>query len=314
MSDAFTIGRMTWLDQVHANENVTPAAFRVAYAVTKGFNRERFGETGKLQSWRSQVEIAAETGLTRRGVQKCLDALTEAGHLSVEVGGKARGDRSTYEALVYDAKDEERVNGGSPYKPEKSEPQFAHSDELRANGETLRANGEAIKGEPRFAHKSLNQISDKISEGEYSPPPPSEEKKKPAREASGESHPHPEASPPRRKDPPRRLESPPDGFEEFWAAYPRHVGKLAAAKAFQRAVRGGAAPEEITAGASRFAAERLQEPDPERREKFTPHAATWLNAGRWNDAPAPAPNVFGGQPQRRRPSMFELALRGRVTP
>jgi hypothetical protein len=120
---------------------------------------------------------------------------------------------------------------------------------------------------------------------------------------------------------PRNASSPPaedESFGSFWNAYPRRVGKAAAKKAFDRAVKDGARPEEITLGAMRFAAERERaEPDPATRERFTPHPATWLNSGRWEDAPAAAlPSMPGdfksasAPPQRpsKRPSALELAM------
>jgi len=292
---------MTWLDQVCANQAVTPAAFRVAYAVSKSFNRERYGETGKLHSWPSQGEIATASGLTRRGVQKCLDALTEAGHLSVEVGGKARGDRSTYEAVIYETATGESANRRSPYQPEKSEPPFALSDELRANSEAVRVNGEAIKGEPPFAHKSLNQISDKIFDGASLFPEHEPRQLRRATRNSSESHDKLRAD-----------------FDEFYAAYPRHVAKEAARRAFERAVKAGADPVKIRLAAMRFAAERDREPDPVKRERFTPHPATWLNAGRWADEAAPTPDpqlsAARGERPRQRQSALELAFRGRFEP
>ena len=68
----------------------------------------------------------------------------------------------------------------------------------------------------------------------------------------------------------------PDGFSQFWAAYPRRIGKLAAQKAYQKARRGASA-EEILAGLEAY---MLTMP---REERFRPHPATWLNQGRWMD-------------------------------
>ena len=72
-------------------------------------------------------------------------------------------------------------------------------------------------------------------------------------------------------------------FDVFWDAYPRKEGKLAGRKAFAKALTLTDA-QTITAGALRFAA------DPNREAEFTPHPASWLNAGRWEDAPLPARN------------------------
>lgn len=69
-------------------------------------------------------------------------------------------------------------------------------------------------------------------------------------------------------------------FEMFWNAYPRKVGKQAAIKAFAKAAK-TVSTDEIIAGAIRYAN------DPNRVDAFTAHPTTWLNAGRWADAPLP---------------------------
>lgn len=65
-------------------------------------------------------------------------------------------------------------------------------------------------------------------------------------------------------------------FEEFWDHYPRRVGKLAAQRAYDKA-RKSATQGAILAGLMLFNRNLPQE------ERFIPHAATWLNAGRWMD-------------------------------
>lgn len=75
----------------------------------------------------------------------------------------------------------------------------------------------------------------------------------------------------------------PTAFDEFWNAYPRKVSKDAARKAYDRAIKAGrATAADLTAGATRYAAERKGEDS-----TFTKHPATWLNAGCWADEPAP---------------------------
>lgn len=68
-------------------------------------------------------------------------------------------------------------------------------------------------------------------------------------------------------------------FEDFWAAYPRKVGKDDALKAWKKATK-RAPVEQIAAGLN--AAQ--WPPD----KQFIPHPATWLNQGRWQDEPADA--------------------------
>lgn len=73
-----------------------------------------------------------------------------------------------------------------------------------------------------------------------------------------------------------------DGFELWWEAYPRKVGKGLARKAYGSALRKTSAETLLTTlRAHRF------DPDP----KFQPHPTTWLNAERWEDGgPEPPPS------------------------
>lgn len=76
------------------------------------------------------------------------------------------------------------------------------------------------------------------------------------------------------------------GFDEFWTAYPRKVGKDAALKAYAAAIRragGHDPPGEILAGLIRA---KPGWTDPQ----FIPHPATWLNQGRWQDEAPPIPS------------------------
>ena len=76
-----------------------------------------------------------------------------------------------------------------------------------------------------------------------------------------------------------------DGFAEFWAIYPRKVGKGAARKAWNKA-RKTATTEQIVAGCNLYASLRRKQ-DPQ----YTAHPATWLNAERWLDDMNPEPET-----------------------
>ena len=65
-----------------------------------------------------------------------------------------------------------------------------------------------------------------------------------------------------------------DPFDAFWAAYPRKVGKLAARKAWAKAL--------TTAPAARILAD-LRRHQFHADPQYRPHPATWLNQGRWMD-------------------------------
>lgn len=69
-------------------------------------------------------------------------------------------------------------------------------------------------------------------------------------------------------------------FDLFWMAYPRKVGKLAAQKAWTKIKPSAKLAAEITAAveAQKTGHEFMRDGG-----EFIPHAATWLNAGRWTD-------------------------------
>lgn len=66
-------------------------------------------------------------------------------------------------------------------------------------------------------------------------------------------------------------------FEDFWNIYPRKIGKKAALRSFNSAIKNHDA-KAIMNGVARFAkASKGTE------KQYIPHPATWLNQGRWDD-------------------------------
>lgn len=70
-------------------------------------------------------------------------------------------------------------------------------------------------------------------------------------------------------------------FEDFWKQYPRRIGKGAARKAFEKALK-LASFEEIETGLRRQLSYYQS-----REQQFIPHPTTWLNQERWADDPQP---------------------------
>lgn len=68
-----------------------------------------------------------------------------------------------------------------------------------------------------------------------------------------------------------------DGFEEWYLAYPKHVGKGQAEKAYRTALK-IAEPLALLEGARRYAAQRAGQD-----AQFTAGPAAWLNGKRWLD-------------------------------
>src|SRR3569832_2135193 len=74
-----------------------------------------------------------------------------------------------------------------------------------------------------------------------------------------------------------RFEIETPGFSDWYAASPRHTGKLEAMRAYSKARR-STGEDVLLAGAKRYAGQCAGS-DP----KFIAMPATWLNQGRWND-------------------------------
>lgn len=86
-----------------------------------------------------------------------------------------------------------------------------------------------------------------------------------------------------------------DRFNDFWAIYPRRVGKGAARKAWASMTKRGTEIDTVLHAAAQFAvASANLEP------KFVPHPATWLNSERYDDDPAPT-QPDGGSTRRYLP-------------
>lgn len=79
-------------------------------------------------------------------------------------------------------------------------------------------------------------------------------------------------------------------FDEFWAAYPRKVGKLAAKREWDR-IR--PTPELVKKMGATLAWQCEAWTDPQ----FIPHPRTWLHQGRWDDEP-PAVTAPAAQPPK----------------
>lgn len=79
-----------------------------------------------------------------------------------------------------------------------------------------------------------------------------------------------------------KRDSDPPGFDAFWSACPRKVGKGAAKKSY-RAALGKTDADTLIRTMSRHAKLWARNGT---EERFVPHPATWLNHERWNDEPA----------------------------
>jgi hypothetical protein len=106
-----------------------------------------------------------------------------------------------------------------------------------------------------------------------------------------------------------------ESFERFYQQYPRKAAKALASKAYRAVItKNLATPQELLAGAMRYAAERSGH-DP----KYTKHPTTWLNGGCWADEPVkPIAETIAVDgmpvrppPNRKNASWFDAAFGGR---
>ncbi len=72
-------------------------------------------------------------------------------------------------------------------------------------------------------------------------------------------------------------------FKEWYQVYPRHEGKLAAEKAFNKTRTNGVSLEILKAGAATYAAQPIE-------PQYRKLPATWLNGGCWDDEHTPPIN------------------------
>lgn len=80
-------------------------------------------------------------------------------------------------------------------------------------------------------------------------------------------------------------------FDEFWAEYPRKVGKDAARKAFDKRKPS----RELLGRMLASIRAQVQTVDWQKDGgQFIPHPTTWLNEGRWQDEETAVPQVVRG--------------------
>ncbi len=89
---------------------------------------------------------------------------------------------------------------------------------------------------------------------------------------------------------PNTPKPPPDGFDDFWSAYPKKVGKPAAIKAFRSAKINGHMPQVLADIEEKAASELWTKAG----GQFIPNPATYLNQRRWEDEKPHSPDIFAG--------------------
>jgi hypothetical protein len=71
----------------------------------------------------------------------------------------------------------------------------------------------------------------------------------------------------------------PDGFTDWWSAYPKKVAKEAGRKAYAKALKKGVSPDQLLAAVKVYAKSDTV------LKGYICNPATWLNEGRYEDTP-----------------------------
>ena len=211
------------------------------------------------ECWPSVARLAARARLSDRQVQSCLRQLEERGIIHV-MPNAGRSGTNLYRIERMDKWWGKFLGGGEAHFPGGVKPTSPGGVKPTSPEPSLRTvNEPSIPSSDLF---TANETSEPITN------PKAENKKT-------EDH-----------------------FERFWSVYPKKVGKPSAGKNFAKAVKAGADPEAIIAGAERYAAYLGNG----RTGEFRPipkHPQGWLTDERWKDTlialepEAPARN-YGG--------------------
>ena len=208
-------------------------------------------------------------GLWVRAGSWCAQTLTDGFVPEHMVPALADGDAGLAGRLV-EAGLWRRVKGGYTFHEWAERQPSRQSIE---NRRTVRAaagrNGGVRSGQVRRANGSKNEAS-ASSKNEASASQLVEPPTRPDPTQPGEAKPKP--------SPPRSAQGL-DQFDEFYAAFPRHVDRLDAEKAWSKATKTNP-PDQIINAAKRYAAACRG-----KDKRYIKHPATWLNKGGYLDEP-----------------------------
>lgn len=229
------------------------------------------------EGWEITVQsVAKATGLGKNTVASALRDLDEAGFIDRHQVQDEKGQFMGVEYLVHRERQPRPKKGDTDDEnrnPKSGNRTDQQEQEDSAGQDRYPKNGNPENGNPFFgSHKKNNSFKkNNLKEDQEEKPP---------------------------KVPHRGRAAYPDSFEKFWKTYPRRVGKRAAFKAWERAIKRDG-EEVILLGA------HLLAKDPNLpQEQFIPHPSTWLGRDGWLDDPLPGrggPAVperrFGSSPE-----------------
>jgi hypothetical protein len=248
-----TSEKFDWLDALMADHRIDARAKVVAFCIMQHLNR------GTGLAFVSDPTISDKTGIPKTWVLRARNALRAAGWIIWKRTGTANVYSTLTEPMAMVAEHQQKL---------KKARQDRRGDAPRVTHRDPPPVAELSKDDqPPMAHHDQPQV------GERDPP----------QVANIPLSLTPVVITPSKKSL-EMINQPTSEFETFWRAFPKKVGRLKAEKIYTTIVKAkNATPEELLAGAMRYAAERAGQ-DPQ----YTRHPTTWLNAGGWLDEPQPS--------------------------
>ncbi len=244
--DIFTRDRFGWLRQVASDHEVSPAAFRLAFAIMEHVNR-RSGT-----AWPTQETLGNAIHATTRTVRALTKTLETRGHIFIRAG-RGRQVVNVYSLVEKwklipsgqmgsDAQSFEKMGRLCPPIDDEERKSAARTPEMSCT-----KTGNAFPAEP--SHEPEEEPCDKSI---------------------------PNSS---RLNNPRTANDIDQGFDAWWNLYPRRVARGEALRAWRQTLRSKKATvDQLLEGARRYAKAR-REQDP----RFTKYPASWLRAECWAD-------------------------------
>ncbi|PRA57526.1 helix-turn-helix domain-containing protein [Brucella pituitosa] len=173
-SDDFTRSRMTWLDQVFDDPELTPVARDVAFRISRYFNRKGFSGSGNLNAWPSHETLANASGCSAKTIQRAILLLKAQGHLSTKgKGGRAvsltyfavfnGGQKGGHERPPLTEKVDTSVPKGGHLKPEKVDTRVQQTSLNKSLNKSLNANRAGDPADDAFKAGWALAIFDELS-------------------------------------------------------------------------------------------------------------------------------------------------------
>lgn len=277
--------------QAAALFDLKPSTKMVALMLAARMNDNHEGWEGRPIAWPDFNTLERDTGLKRRSINYCINELVEAGVIRV-YKERSAGCRWTHNVYEWTA------TSSPNYRPDwKRSPATKTSHPgTRMTDQGWRYCEDNGVGPIAAAEEHPEFLSDEN--------PEAEEVSEPTLDIA--------PAPTTQHAPKKAPESLTDGFDKWWAAYPRKTAKKAAQKAYKAAIKDGATPTRLIAALNNHIAAWRAE---NREARYIPYPSTWLNSGNWEDetptspantTPAYINNTVTHTPQPVNPTTYDF--------